>query len=79
MRTDPVAAERTLNHHTIWGHFMIQTFLLIGQSNMAGRGPLDEVPPIVNSDVQMFRDGLWMPASEPLHTDKPAMAGIGRG
>ncbi len=58
---------------------MIQTFLLIGQSNMAGRGPLDEVPPIVNSDVQMFRDGLWMPASEPLHTDKPAMAGIGPG
>ena len=58
---------------------MIQTFLLIGQSNMAGRGPLDEVPPIVNPDVRMFRDGVWMPATEPLHNDKPAMAGIGPG
>lgn len=58
---------------------MIQTFLLIGQSNMAGRGPMDEVPPIDNPAVRMFRDGVWLPAAEPLHADKPAMTGIGPG
>ncbi len=58
---------------------MIQTFLLIGQSNMAGRGGPGEVPDLINPDVLMFRDGAWRPAVEPLHADKPELAGIGPG
>ena len=51
-------------------------FLLIGQSNMAGRGIVTEVPPIKNNKIEMFRDNLWQLATEPLHLDK-ATAGIG--
>ncbi len=58
---------------------MINAFLLIGQSNMAGRGRLGEVAPIVNPDIRMFRDGVWQAAAEPLHTDKPELTGIGLG
>jgi len=52
--------------------------LLIGQSNMAGRGLLGEVPPIENAQIEMLRDGQWQAASEPLHTDKET-AGVGLG
>lgn len=58
---------------------MINSFLLIGQSNMAGRGSLQEVEPINNNNIFMFRDNQWVEAEEPLHTDKPEIAGIGLG
>ena len=54
-------------------------FLLIGQSNMSGRGPMDAVHPLQHAHVQMFRQGEWTKAKEPLHTDQPAAAGIGLG
>ncbi|MDD5766217.1 MAG: sialate O-acetylesterase [Candidatus Marinimicrobia bacterium] len=54
-----------------------QTFLLIGQSNMAGRGELNRVPPIVDDRIQMFRNGCWQNAVEPLHDDRPDLAGVG--
>jgi len=52
------------------------TFLLIGQSNMAGRGSISAVKPIIDSRILMFRNGNWIPAVEPLHQDRPE-AGIG--
>ncbi|MFG0247364.1 MAG: sialate O-acetylesterase [Phycisphaeraceae bacterium JB051] len=52
-------------------------FLLIGQSNMAGRGRLDQVAPITHDHIHMFREGHWLKAVEPIHTDKPDIAGIG--
>ncbi len=55
----------------------LNIFLLIGQSNMAGRGRLNEVAPLSNPQIFMFRDGHWTAATEPLHTDKPHVAGIG--
>ncbi|MDP4091494.1 MAG: sialate O-acetylesterase [Bacillota bacterium] len=58
---------------------MINSFLLIGQSNMAGRGSLGEVEPIENKDILMFRSNTWITAKEPLHTDKPELAGVGLG
>jgi len=54
-----------------------QTFLLIGQSNMAGRGELNRVPPIDDDRIQMFRNGSWQKAIEPLHDDRPDLAGVG--
>lgn len=57
----------------------LNLFLLIGQSNMAGRGRLGEVPSLQHPEVSMFRNGGWIPAEEPLHTDKPGIAGIGLG
>ena len=55
------------------------TFLLIGQSNMAGRGRFHEVTRLADPRVLMFRDGLWIPAEEPLHADRPNIAGVGLG
>jgi hypothetical protein len=55
-------------------------FLLVGQSNMAGRGDIEPVDrePIANV-VALDAAGEWVPAIEPLHWDKPsAGAGLGR-
>jgi len=57
----------------------MNVFLLMGQSNMSGRGRLADVPALVHPDVFMWRDGQWLPAAEPLHTDKPDDCGVGLG
>ena len=54
---------------------MIHSFLMIGQSNMAGRGFLDEVEPIKDNRMHMMRNGRWRPFSEPLNFDRPT-AGV---
>lgn len=54
-------------------------FLLMGQSNMAGRGRLSEVSVLAHPHVLMLREDSWGPATEPLHTDKPEIAGVGLG
>ncbi len=51
-------------------------FLLMGQSNMAGRGLLEDVEPIRDQRIRVFQDGRWATAEEPLHHDRPT-AGIG--
>lgn len=48
----------------------IISFLMIGQSNMAGRGEFKEVQPIVNRDCYMLRMGRWQPMSEPINPDR---------
>ena len=50
--------------------------LLIGQSNMAGRGLPNEVDPIADGRIETFRDDQWQAAAEPLHNDKKT-AGVG--
>jgi hypothetical protein len=54
-------------------------YLLIGQSNMAGRGevgPEDrEVHPRV---LTLDRANVWVPAADPIHFDKP-IVGVGPG
>ena len=51
-------------------------FLLMGQSNMAGRGLLEDVEPIRDERIRVYQDGQWATAEEPLHHDRPT-AGIG--
>jgi hypothetical protein len=56
-----------------------QLFLLVGQSNMAGRGVIEEQDRTPHPRVLMLnKDGDWVPAVDPLHFDKPA-AGVGLG
>ncbi len=58
----------------------LDLFLLIGQSNMAGRGVLE-------SDIAITTPGIWMvnsndewvPAKNPVHFDKPTVVGVGPG
>jgi len=57
----------------------LNIFLLMGQSNMSGRGKIAEVPELQHPDIYMWRDRQWIPAREPLHVDKPEIAGIGLG
>lgn len=48
----------------------MKSFLLIGQSNMAGRGDFGEVPEIVNKHCFMLRNGRWQPMGEPINPDR---------
>ena len=54
----------------------MKSILLIGQSNMAGRGALKDVAPIINENIYMLRNGRFQMMVEPLHNDRPN-AGIG--
>lgn len=47
------------------------SILMIGQSNMAGRGALNELPPIENPNCFMLRNGRWQPMVEPINVDRP--------
>ncbi|KAA9029133.1 sialate O-acetylesterase [Niallia endozanthoxylica] len=54
----------------------MKSILLIGQSNMAGRGFMEDVPPIYNEYIHMLRNGRWQMMAEPLHFDRH-VAGVG--
>ena len=54
---------------------MIHAFLLVGQSNMAGRGFPHEVDPIENKDIRILRNGRWWPMYVPVNPDR-VTAGI---
>ncbi len=58
----------------------LDLYLLIGQSNMAGRGILDTQQTLSRSHVFKFSArSAWAYGIEPLHTDKPPVAGAGLG
>ena len=54
---------------------MIHSFLLIGQSNMAGRGYLKDATPIDNSHVLVMRNGRWEKMYRPVNNDR-AFSGV---
>ncbi len=54
-------------------------YLLVGQSNMAGRGKLDAASKMVDSAIfALDSNGRWAYAIDPIHFDKPAV-GVGPG
>ncbi len=57
---------------------MISSFLLIGQSNMAGRGILENGGAIWNANIFKLVGGRWQTAWEPLSSDR-AFAGASLG
>lgn len=58
----------------------LHLYLLIGQSNMAGRGMIEGAEPVSKLRLLKFspRDA-WAPCVDPLHLDKPAIVGVGLG
>lgn len=55
-------------------------FLLVGQSNMAGRGKVTEADQTRHPRVlKLTKENEWAPAVDPLHFDKPAIVGVGIG
>ncbi len=49
----------------------MKSFLLMGQSNMAGRGYPADVPPITDKRCFMLRNGRWQPLRDPVVFDRP--------
>lgn len=59
----------------------VQLYILMGQSNMAGRGEVtEEYKNISHPRVLMLDKELnWVVAKHPLHFDKPKVSGVGPG
>ena len=49
----------------------MKSFLLIGQSNMAGRGFIKDAKPIDASHISTFRNGVWFGMFRPINPDRP--------
>ena len=49
---------------------MMHSILIIGQSNMGGRGFKDEVPPIKNDKLFVLRNGRWRGMYVPVNPDR---------
>jgi hypothetical protein len=59
-------------------HFHV--YVLLGQSNMAGRGKMTAADRQPAPNVYVLdASGDWRPAAHPLHFDKPSIAGVGLG
>ena len=48
---------------------MTHSFLLIGQSNMSGRGLIDEAEYIDKRHIKILRNGHWVPMYRPINPD----------
>lgn len=58
----------------------LDLFLLIGQSNMAGRGKIEPQDEVVHPRIfKLDQVDHWVPSIDPLHFDKPKIAGVGLG
>lgn len=49
---------------------VMHSFLLIGQSNMAGRGFLTEAPEIDTTHIHILRNGRWQKMFRPVNPDR---------
>lgn len=57
----------------------LHLYLLVGQSNMAGRGTVEEADRTPHPRIWMLnKEEQWVPAIAPMHFDKP-VAGVGPG
>ena len=55
-------------------------FLLIGQSNMAGRGVVEDQDEVSHPRIfKQTENKQWVPAIDPLHFDKRELTGVGLG
>lgn len=54
---------------------VVGSILMLGQSNMAGRGDMGQVKPIRNPLCYMLRMGRWQPMCEPVNPDRGIFEG----
>ena len=54
---------------------LVDSILMLGQSNMAGRGDMGQVKPIRNPLCHMLRMGRWQPMCEPVNPDRGIFEG----
>lgn len=53
----------------------VDSILMLGQSNMAGRGDIGQVKPLRNPLCYMLRMGRWQPMCEPVNPDRGIFEG----
>ena len=70
--------SRTINDGSFIGGNDLRSFLMIGQSNMAGRGNIGEVSEIDNFRCYMLRNGRFLRMREPINPDRPIFYGADR-
>jgi hypothetical protein len=76
----PVPSTAPTTNPMLPANVRLKLFLLIGQSNMSGRGIVEPQDQVADLRVWMFRkSGAWTPAVDPLHQDKSKIAGVGMG
>ena len=68
----PAAGDADTNFHI---------YILMGQSNMAGRGEISRKYEKKGHGrlLMLNKNNEWVPAAHPLHFDKPKIAGVGPG
>lgn len=54
---------------------ILHSILLIGQSNMAGRGDMSQAEPLAESRLKVLKNGRWQKAFRPVNYDRP-FAGV---
>lgn len=55
-------------------------YILLGQSNMSGRGRLDSIDTLPHNRVYMFNsDSIWVLAKDPIHNELTKTVGTGLG
>lgn len=56
----------------------MELFLLIGQSNMVGRGAVEHQDQVSLAQIIMLtKENEWVLAKDPVHFDKTEIAGVG--
>ena len=55
------------------GNFVIHSFLIIGQSNMAGRGFIQDAESLLTNGgrLKVLRNGCWQTMFRPVNPDRP--------
>ena len=67
--------SKTIKDGNFIGGEDLRSFLMIGQSNMAGRGEFADVEPIDNSCCYMLRNGRFLKMREPVNPDRAIFEG----
>ena len=49
---------------------ILHAVLIIGQSNMAGRGDMAEAAPLDGTHIKVLKNGRWQPACRPVNFDR---------
>lgn len=73
-------AQQPSTQPTLPDNVKLELFLLVGQSNMAGRGKVEPQDQTINPRVWVLnQQDKWAPAVDPLHWDRPDRVGVGPG
>lgn len=78
--TMPAQAQSVTNSVKLPAKAKLHLYLMMGQSNMSGRGVVEAEDRTPHSRVLMFAtNAVWRPAIEPVTHDRPKLLGVGPG